>query len=520
MARDTTSSSGEKGGTHSETSKPLRNPGGKLGEILVSEGVITKLQLQEALRLRDEQRGFLGQALCELKFIDQNTLISFLVKQCKIPHLNLLDYELSDQAKGCLPEALCAEYRVLPIDTIGNMLTLAMVNPLDVEALADIRKSYPELRIKPILCDWNHYEAVFQKMFRKPETWDNVLSQDLVSFGLRELPAETPAAPLEPDHKDEDAEPESGSVGEKLGELAASVAQMTAESGPEAGSESEGAPEENKGMGLDAHELSAASAGASTASNDTSVREALKSGAPLCGFSFDTFFTGESNEFTCSMLNAIAEDPGTRYNPLYVWGGVGLGKTHLINALGNRIVKTHPGKRVGYISSTRFGSQVKEAHATGSIGSLYEAYSRWDVLLVDDIQFLEGRMEPQEAFYPIFDVMVESARQIVVSGDKPPELLKYLNNNILSRISGGIVAHLTPPDYETRIAILRAQLGATGARVPEEVLALVAMRLPDDVRKLTGTLRKIVAFAELKGEDISCQAAGELLKELGIADIA
>ena len=520
------SSSGEKGTPNNsgdpaqaDSGKPLRNPGGKLGEILVAEGVITEPQLSEALRLRDEQKGFLGKALCQLKFIDQATLTSFLVKQCKIPHLNLLEYELSDKVGECFPEALCARHRVLPIDMIGKMLTLAMVNPLDVEALAEIRRAYPELRIKPILCDWDHFDLAFKKMFRKGEAWDEEAVADSASFGLRELP-DTPED-QEPVVEPEETPPEEDlkSVDEKLDLLADAVAQMAGMSESEAEPEA-AAPAEGVGTGLDAHELQAGGAGGTVGGSDAHIQEALKSGAPLCGFSFDTFFACKTNEFTFSMLKAVGDDPGGRYNPLYVWGGVGLGKTHLLNALGNRILKTHAGKRVGYISSTRFASQVKEAHAAGTIGAVYEAYSRWDVLLVDDIHFLEGRAEPQEAFYPIFDVMVESGRQIVVSGDRPPDLIKSLNSNVLSRISGGIVAQLTPPDYETRMAILRGQLGLTDARVPDEVLALVAMRLPDDVRKLTGTLRKIVAFAELKGEDISCEAAGELLKELGIVDVA
>lgn len=527
MAGRDKSTGGEKGAAKTpkgvarpDGGQPLRNPGGKLGQILVDEGVITEPQLQEALQLRDEQGGFLGQALCELEFIDQGTLTSFLVKQCKIPHLNLLEYELSDKAREYFPEALCAKHRVLPIDKIGKMLTLAMVNPLDIEALAEIRKAYPALRIKPILCDWGDFEAVFAKMFRKLDDWDEQTEEDSTSFGLRELPetAEEEGPETEPDVAA--PKPEPISIEEKLELLTDAVAQMAKGSGPEGERGADVAPSEDAGIALDAQEMGGGREGAAESSSDARIQAALKSGAPLRGFSFDTFLSGEKNEFTCTMLKAVGEDPGGNYNPLYIWGGVGLGKTHLLNALGNRIVKNHPEKRVGYISSTRFACQVVEAHASGTIGSVYEAYSRWDVLLVDDIQFLAGRDEPQEAFYPIFDAMVESGRQIVVSGDMPPEHIKSLNRNILSRLSGGIVAHLTPPSYETRMAILRGQLGVTGARVPEEVLALVAMRLPDDVRKLTGTLRKIVAFAELKGEDISCEAAGELLKELGIVEVA
>ncbi|MCX8065139.1 MAG: DnaA/Hda family protein [Candidatus Hydrogenedentes bacterium] len=249
--------------------------------------------------------------------------------------------------------------------------------------------------------------------------------------------------------------------------------------------------------------------------SDKEVWKALESEQPLETLTFDNFFPGSANAFTFKLSKAVAENPGTEYNPFFLYGNVGIGKTHLISAIGNEILKTHPKMRVGYVSASHFARRLSEALREGALDLFRENYCHWDVLILDDIQFMGGKVEAQEEFFHVFNVLHHSKRQIIIASDKAPDKLGMLEQRLVSRFASGIVAELKAPEWETRMQILRNQVREAGVQVPEEVLGLIAMRVPNDVRKMMGSLKKIIAFARLVGQSITCEMADEILSHLG-----
>jgi chromosomal replication initiator protein DnaA len=248
---------------------------------------------------------------------------------------------------------------------------------------------------------------------------------------------------------------------------------------------------------------------------DAEVRDALASEIPLETLTFESFFPGAANEFTVKICQGVAAKPGSEYNPLFLYGNVGLGKTHLISAVGNLITERHPKHRVGYVSASHFSRRLSEATAAGALEAFRDNYCHWDVLILDDIQFMGGRVEAQEEFFHIFNVLHQSNRQIIIASDKAPDRLGLLEQRLVSRFASGIVAELKPPEWEARMEILRHYLKSQGAAVPEEVCSLVAMRVPGDVRKMVGSLRKIAAFAAMSGGAPTVEQATEILRHIG-----
>lgn len=252
---------------------------------------------------------------------------------------------------------------------------------------------------------------------------------------------------------------------------------------------------------------------------DEKMLAALESEQPLSTLTFDTFFPGTANAFTFKIAQAVAAAPGSEYNPLFLYGSVGTGKTHLVCAIGNAILRGKSKKettaRVGYVSASRFARRLAEAAAENALDAFRENYCHWDVLILDDIQFLGGRVEAQEEFFHIFNALHQQGRQIIIVADKAPDRLGMLEQRLVSRFASGIVAELKAPEWETRMKILRHRVAEMGVNVPEEVLGLIAMRVPGDVRKMTGALKKIAAFAKLVNQDLTVEMAQEMLNHLG-----
>ena len=789
----------------------------RLGDLLVEENLLAPDQLQEALAIQEKQGGFLGQILVSQGFITQEAVASCLVKQCKIPHLSLLDYDIGSDVLSLIPEAVCRKHNLLPIDKLGRILTVAMVDPLDIDALEEVRAACPELRIKPILCNWEHFELVANKVFSGKDKAGGSGEVTAQSLGLRmapareKAPAEKPApaatevspapavhAPAESlnadalmramresmretiqefiaaqqPHAPTDLAAFTESIKESMSELAHSlqapatgataptpqdfaavmretvsalsqeikqrdqahenlaesirdsvggamqealaavVVQLRAESrqrdqqagpsteelaalmqasvreavsgvaaelreakseasaagggfsaealaesirdsvggamqealasvllqmradamqgaeksaaGPETPSlegfadalrdsvggavqeamaemvvqlramagkkEGEVNPEAVAQIVRDAQgellhsvqqtleatqmaqaqqenrlaqiaeavlqsvqkssqlvENATVQAGvqhdlqqrrrkqhasvspfgaprhevADAKEADAAVLDALDSETPQEGFTFENFLPGKTNAFTHKLSQAVAANPGQEYNPFFLYGHVGTGKTHLINAIGNAILAQAPdAHRIGYVSASHFARCLKEAIADNALDAFRENYCHWEVLILDDIQFMGGKVEAQEEFFHIFNVLHQQARQIIIASDKPPDRLGLLEERLVSRFSSGIVAELKAPEWETRMGILRQVVAECGVEVPEEILALLAMRVPNDVRKMMGALRKIIAFANLVGQEMSCELADEILSHLGVEEAA
>lgn len=538
---------------------------GKLGEMLVQEGVISPAQLEEALRKQQASGGFLGQLLVDLGYLDQNQLVSFLVKQCKIPHISLIDYQISPELFSLVPQEVCLRYSLVPIDKLGRILTVAMVDPLDVKALEHLRSLCPDLKIKPILCDARHYETVAQRLFspdvkkapaprevdpaasppaRKPEGYaeepEATAQGGLVKF-LEAPPAKGPSA-MSPAAASDGAGPcEPGAAGRhpQVGQAVPTRgAEEVTHPVPSREDSSVGAGRHLERFPMDkvrkkgyssAREAPRADAGALQALDgppdsrvhaDERVHAALQSEMPDERYTFAGYLVGPENAFTLTLAKAMAGNPGREYSPFYLHGSVGAGKTHLICAIGNHILANDPDRRVGYVSASRFAHRLQEALQERAMESFRENYCRWDVLILDDIQFLANRREAQEELLSIFNALYQEGRPMIIAGDKAPDGLADIERGLVSRFSCGIVAGLAPPAYETRLAILRRYAGESGVCVTDEVLDVLAKRIPEDVRKMCGALRKVVAFARLVGQDITIEATNEILSHLGISEAA
>ncbi len=229
-------------------------------------------------------------------------------------------------------------------------------------------------------------------------------------------------------------------------------------------------------------------------------------------YTFVNFVVGASNRLAHAASQAVAESPARAYNPLFLYGGVGLGKTHLLHAIGN--AATQQGLQVLYVSSEEFTNDLINAIRSHKTQAFREKYRRIDVLLIDDIQFIAGKESTQEEFFHTFNTLHGQNKQIVISSDRPPKAMNTLEERLRSRFEWGLTADIQPPDFETRLAILRAKAERSGRPVPAEILETIAQRMQSNIRELEGGLNRILAYADLRGMPLSTQ-----LVETALADM-
>jgi chromosomal replication initiator protein len=229
-------------------------------------------------------------------------------------------------------------------------------------------------------------------------------------------------------------------------------------------------------------------------------------------YSFDTFVVGASNRLAHAASLAVAEKPAQAYNPLFLYGGVGLGKTHLLHAIGN-LCHLHD-LQVLYVSSEEFTNDLINAIRTHTTQAFREKYRRIDVLLVDDIQFIAGKESTQEEFFHTFNTLHGQDKQIVISSDRPPKALVTLEERLCSRFEWGLTADIQPPDFETRLAILRSKADRTGCHMPDEIMELIARRVQSNIRELEGALTRVAAFADLSGLPLTPQLVESALVDM------
>ena len=229
-------------------------------------------------------------------------------------------------------------------------------------------------------------------------------------------------------------------------------------------------------------------------------------------YTFENFIVGTSNRLAHAASLAVAERPAQAYNPLFLYGGVGLGKTHLLHAIGNLCIRS--GQQVLYVSSEEFTNDLINAIRTHTTQAFRDKYRRIDVLLIDDIQFIAGKESTQEEFFHTFNTLHGQDKQIVISSDRPPKALVTLEERLRSRFECGLAADIQPPDFETRVAILRSKAERAGRSIPPDILEIIARRVQSNIRELEGGLTRIVAFAELSGLPLNTQLVDTALADL------
>ncbi len=230
-------------------------------------------------------------------------------------------------------------------------------------------------------------------------------------------------------------------------------------------------------------------------------------------YTFEDFVVGPSNRFAHAATMAVAESPADAYNPLFIYGGVGLGKTHLMQAIGQHLLKNKPQIQTLYISSERFTNQLISAIQNRTTLSFRAKYRSVDVLLIDDIHFIAGKESTQEEFFHTFNALYDARKQIVISSDRPPKEIPKLEERLVSRFECGLITDVQPPDLETRIAILRKKAEKEVVGVPNDVTFFIANKIKSNIRELEGALIRVVAYSLLMGKEISVDLAKEVLKE-------
>ncbi|MEO6317726.1 MAG: chromosomal replication initiator protein DnaA [Acidimicrobiales bacterium] len=231
-------------------------------------------------------------------------------------------------------------------------------------------------------------------------------------------------------------------------------------------------------------------------------------------YTFETFVIGPSNRFAHAAALAVAETPARKYNPLFIYGDAGLGKTHLLQAIGHYVRENYTTYRVRYVTSETFLNEFIDAVRTGTNDAFKRRYRDIDVLLVDDIQFIEGKKETQEEFFHTFNHLQQANRQIVLSSDRPPDAIGTLEDRLRSRFKQGLITDVQPPDLETRMAILRNKAEREATWVPPEVLEFIATNITDNIRVLEGALIRVAAFASLTSEQLTIESASKVLGDL------
>ncbi len=231
-------------------------------------------------------------------------------------------------------------------------------------------------------------------------------------------------------------------------------------------------------------------------------------------YTFDTFVVGKSNNFAHAAAAAVSAEPGKSYNPLFIYGGVGLGKTHLMHAIGHEILRRDPSARIVYVTSEMFTNDLIEALRLGKNVEFRQKYRNVDLLMIDDVQFIANKQSVQEEFFNTFNTLHNLGKQIVISSDRPPKEIKPLEERLSSRFEWGLVADIQPPDRETRIAILKNRAQLEHVDIDDEIILFIAEHIQNNIRQLEGSLTRVIAFSRLKNVPITISLAQEALHDL------
>ena len=260
-----------------------------------------------------------------------------------------------------------------------------------------------------------------------------------------------------------------------------------------------------------------------TASNNSDLSDATKIEAPINyvttnlnpKYTFSTFVVGNNNRFAHAAALAVAEAPASSYNPLFIYGGVGLGKTHLMHAIGNEILRNNKNSKILYVTSEAFTNELINAIKDNTNDQFRNKYRGIDILLIDDIQFIAGKERIQEEFFHTFNTLYESGKQVILSSDKPPKDIPLLEDRLKSRFEWGIIADISNPDYETRLAILRKKAQIDNIIIDDEILSAIATRIDSNIRELEGTLNKLIATASLtSNRQITMEMAEKAINDI------
>ncbi|MCX7918528.1 MAG: DnaA/Hda family protein [bacterium] len=499
----------------------------QLGELLIEQRLITKSMLEQALELQQQRRLPLGKILLQLGYVTEEDLNTILAKQFGSIYINPRGFVVKDiNLLTLIPEPIARQYICFPLEKNEEQLTVAMSDPWDTDAIQKLTE-LTKLTIRPIFSRREWIEQIIDKYYPTVKSNDRSLSSDTITGifpitavpepnGTQSKPVESqpissktdtvmdistpqtpvqPSAAVVPDKRSLDTEQALDKAQlESLSQQPNVPLGLT----PSTSTESHVSPQPQPHL---------------SSPEPTQIQPSLLT-KPIPEFTFDSFVVGTGNQLAWAAAKNVAESPGTTYNPLFIYGGVGLGKTHLMNAIGNLILQKNPHSLLVYIPCTRFIEEMITAIASGTITPFRQKYWHLQVLLIDDVQFLAGQERTQVELFQMFEELHHRRAQIVLTSDRLPKDIPQLEERLRSRFEGGLIVDVQMPDLETRIAILRRKAMQRNLQLPDDIANVIATFISTNVRELEGVLNKINAISSLGGRPITMQVVQNILSEM------
>jgi chromosomal replication initiator protein DnaA len=489
----------------------------RIGDLLIEQKIITPAILQQAIEIQKKDYKPLGQILIDLGYITQDELNSILAKQFGSLYINPKTFSLrSEDLKVLLPAELARKYICFPFDLVGEELTVVMHDPFDSDAICELNK-FTNKHIRPIHAKKQSILDVLDKIYG-PENKNSqqeiptlsVTEEELSSVNIVVPPPPTPTLP--------DTQKEAEDKLSQLFESTDSFLETFEEELSKEGEEENKEPstiievkekEEEEPVIKRPWATSVTKKPAVIPSTEGIAKPDSK--LPLPYLTFENFVVAPSNQLAWAAAQNVVSQPGVGFNPLFIYGGVGLGKTHLSNAIGNELIKRYPKAKVCYITVDSFIRELIESVEHGDLKNFQSKYRNLDTLLIDDVQFLSGQERTQEEFFYIFEQLYRSNGQMVITSDRLPRQIDKLEDRLRSRFEGGLMVDVQIPDLETRIAIFRKKIAIRGLEADDDIAKVVASRLSSNIRELEGIANRILAQAQLMQEPISMEMVLNIL---------
>lgn len=483
----------------------------RIGDLLLEQKIITPSMLQQAIDIQKKDYKPLGKILIDLGYISSDELNTILAKQFGSLYINPKTFTLrNDELIDLLPATIARQFICFPFDLIGDELTVVMHDPFDTDAILEINK-FCGKQIKPIHAKKQSIIEVLDKIYGSTgnvsPVEDNMESPQQDDFSNITIKM-SPPSDLQK------------SAETKLTHLFESTDSFL-DSFDEVLSETQDLPENKL---IDDSSVTETEEPIKRPWATTIVRKSPvpnsegiakpENKLPMSYLTFENFVVAPSNQLAWAAAQNVVSQPGVGFNPLFIYGGVGLGKTHLSNAIGNELIKRYPKAKVYYITIDSFIRELIEAVEHGDLKNFQTKYRNLDTLLIDDVQFLSGQERTQEEFFYIFEQLYRSNGQMVITSDRLPRQIDKLEDRLRSRFEGGLMVDVQIPDLETRIAIFRKKIALRGLEADDEISRLVASRLSSNIRELEGIANRILAQAQLMQEPISMEMVLNILESV------
>ena len=510
-------------------------PAKKIGDIFLELKLITPAMLQKALEIQKTEYQPLGKILLKLGFITQEDLNNVLAKQFGSLYINPKTFTIRNRDLfKLIQETEARKYSCFPFDKAGDELTVVIEDPLDTDALCELNR-ITGLRIRPvhakrevILEILDKYYAlekaevkkgqVSRQKFEPTISPTSVPSEKLKLDENKEIETKTSITP-DLDHQEKESQELSitqEGIESNQTELSKSDSKTTSQMNTrpiESNTTTETSPISETEQVIKRPWASNPPKPSVPSNIDNQGVEIAKkeNKLPAPDFTFDNFVVGPSNQLAWAAAQNVVAQPGIGFNPLFIYGGVGLGKTHLANAIGNALMQQYPKAKIYYISIDVFVRELIHSIEHGDLKNFQNRYRNLDTLLIDDVQFLSRQERTQEEFFYIFEQLYRTNGQIIITSDRLPRQIGKLEDRLRTRFEGGLIVDIQSPDLETRIAIFRRKANSRGLNISDEIARTVATRLPSNIRELEGIANRILAQSQLMRDDLTQEMVKRIL---------